>query len=38
MAELLEILMVVSFGASWPLNEIKSYSERTTKGKRLAFL
>ncbi len=38
MAEILEIVMVVSFGASWPLNVIKSYRARTTKGKSLAFL
>ena len=38
MAEILEILMVVSFGASWPLNVMKSYSARTTKGKSLPFL
>ena len=38
MAELLEILMIVSFGASWPMNVIKSYRARTTKGKSLAFL
>ena len=38
MAEILEILMIVSFGASWPLNVIKSYKARTTKGKSLAFL
>lgn len=38
MAELLEVLMIVSFGASWPLNVIKSYKTRTTKGKSLAFL
>lgn len=38
MAELLEIVMIVSFGASWPLNVIKSYKARTTKGKSLAFL
>lgn len=38
MAELLEIIMIVSFGASWPLNVIKSYRARTTKGKSLAFL
>ena len=30
--------MIVSFGASWPLNVIKSYKTRTTKGKSLAFL
>ena len=38
MPELLEIFMVVSFGASWPLNVIKSYKARTTKGKSLWFL
>ena len=37
-AEFLEITMIVSFGASWPLNVIKSYKARTTKGKSLAFL
>ena len=37
MAELLEIIMIVSFGASWPLNVIKSYKARTAKGKSLAF-
>ena len=38
MAELFEIMMIVSFGASWPLNVIKSYKAQTTKGKSLAFL
>ena len=38
MAEILEIIMIVSFGASWPLNVMKSYRARTTKGKSLAFL
>ena len=38
LAEILEIIMVVSFGASWPLNVLKSYRARTTKGKSLAFL
>ena len=38
MSELFEILMLISFGASWPLNVIKSYRARTTKGKSLAFL
>ena len=38
MAEILEIIMIVSFGASWPLNVIKSYKTRTTKGKSLPFL
>lgn len=38
MAEFLEIVMIVSFGASWPLNVIKSYKARTAKGKSIAFL
>lgn len=38
MSELLEITMILCFGASWPLNVIKSYKARTTKGKSLAFL
>lgn len=37
-AELLEIVMIVCFGCSWPMNLIKSYKARTTKGKSLAFL
>ena len=38
MAELLEIIMIVSFGASWPLNVLKSIKTKTTKGKSLPFL
>ena len=38
MSEILEIVMVLSFGASWPMNVMKSYKARTTKGKSLAFL
>ena len=38
LAEILEIIMIVSFGASWPLNVMKSYKARTTKGKSLPFL
>lgn len=36
--EILEIIMIVSFGASWPLNLMKSFKARTTKGKSLPFL
>lgn len=36
--EILEICMIVSFGCSWPMNVIKSYKSRTTKGKSLGFL
>ena len=38
LSEILEITMIVSFGASWPLNVMKSYKARTTKGKSLPFL
>lgn len=38
MSEILEVIMIVSFGASWPLNVIKSYKARTVKGKSLGFL
>ncbi|MBE6933842.1 MAG: hypothetical protein E7462_02145 [Ruminococcaceae bacterium] len=38
MAEILEVIMIVSFGFSWPMNVVKSYRARTTKGKSLAFL
>ena len=38
MSEILEIVMIVSFGASWPINLMKSYKSRTTKGKSLLFL
>ncbi len=38
MSELLEIVMIVSFGASWPLNVMKSWKARTAKGKSLPFL
>ncbi|MBQ9131155.1 MAG: hypothetical protein IJX62_01615 [Clostridia bacterium] len=30
--------MIVCFGASWPINVLKSYGARTTQGKSLAFL
>ena len=38
MSEIFEIVMLVTFGASWPLNVMKSYKARTTKGKSLPFL
>ena len=38
MSEIFEIIMILAFGASWPLNVIKSYKARTTKGKSLPFL
>ncbi|MBE5781730.1 MAG: hypothetical protein E7329_00275 [Clostridiales bacterium] len=36
--EILEMVMIFSFGASWPLNVLKSWRARTTKGKSLGFL
>ena len=38
MSELFEIIMILSFGASWPLNVMKSYKARTAKGKSGGFL
>ena len=38
MPEMLEIIMLLCFGASWPMNVAKSWKARTTKGKSLAFL
>ena len=38
MAEILEALMLICFGASWPFSVIKSYRARSTKGKSLLFL
>ena len=38
MAEILEIIIVLCFGASWPMNIVRSYRARTAKGKSLAFL
>ena len=37
MAELLEILMIVSFGVSWPINLRKLIKAKSTKGVSLAF-
>ncbi len=38
MAELFEIFMIVLFGASWPMNVIKSFKSKTIKGKSIIFL
>ena len=38
MSEILEIVMILCFGASWPFNVYKSYHARTAKGKSLLFL
>ncbi len=37
MPEILECLMLVCFGLSWPLNVSKNYKSRSTKGMSLAF-
>ncbi|MDY4889045.1 MAG: hypothetical protein SO135_04775 [Sphaerochaetaceae bacterium] len=36
--EILEILMLISFGFAWPFNVIKSFKARTAKGKSLLFM
>ena len=36
--ELMDVCMMIAFGFSWPMNVIKSYKMRTTKGKSLPFL
>ena len=38
MAEILEIIMIVSFGFSWPANVMKSWKARSAKGKSVTFL
>ncbi len=38
MAEFLEALMVISFGISWPINIVKSYTSKSAKGKSLLFM
>lgn len=38
MSEILEILMIVSFGVSWPINALKAYKAKTAKGTSLPFL
>lgn len=36
--ELLEAIMVICFGISWPVSIMKSVKSRTAKGKSLFFL
>ena len=38
LAELLEAMMIISFGISWPLSIIRSYRSRSTKGKSIFIL
>ena len=35
--DLLEAIMIILFGLSWPLSIYKSYTSRTAKGKSLTF-
>jgi hypothetical protein len=37
-ASILETLMIVCFGLSWPLSIMRSYKSRSTKGKSLLFM
>ena len=38
MTQILEILMLICFGISWPVSVIKSLKSKTTNGKSLIFL
>ena len=38
MGSILETVMLVCFGISWPLNVIKAYRARTAKGTSLPFI
>ena len=38
LGEILEMVMIVCFGISWPLTVYKSYKARTAKGKSVVFL
>ncbi len=37
MIDLLEALMIICFGISWPISIYRSYKSRTAKGKSLFF-
>lgn len=38
MSQLLEAMMIVCFGISWPMSILKSINSRTAKGKSLTFM
>ncbi|MGM9684473.1 MAG: hypothetical protein ACI3XQ_12825 [Eubacteriales bacterium] len=38
MGSILETVMLVCFGFSWPLNVIKAYKAKTSKGTSLPFI
>lgn len=35
---LFEVIMLICFGAAWPLSIYKSYTSRSTEGKSVSFL
>jgi len=37
MANFLEVMMVILFGVSWPLNIVKAWKARTAKGMSVLF-
>lgn len=38
LSSVLEAIMIISFGVSWPLSIIKSWRSRSTKGKSVWFM
>lgn len=38
MSGIFETVMLICFGLSWPINAIKAYKARTTKGTSLPFI
>ena len=38
MGTIFETIMLVCFGLSWPINVVKAYKARTTKGTSLPFI
>ena len=38
MVAIFETIMLVCFGLSWPINVVKAYKARTTKGTSLPFI
>ncbi len=38
LSEVLETMMIIGFGVSWPLSIMRSYKSRSTKGKSVLFL
>ena len=38
MASVLEAIMIIMFGLSWPINLYKSFKTKSTKGKSILFI